>query len=122
MIRTHDRGILPPARRWRQPAAAAAHARHNVRMRHVRVIVSGAVQGVGFRYSAHDAAARLGVAGWIRNRRDGTVEAELHGEQGRVDRMIDWLRKGPSAAHVERVEVSEATPTGPLSFDIREDA
>lgn len=93
-----------------------------MRMRHVRVIVSGAVQGVGFRYAAHDAAARLGVAGWVRNRRDGTVEAELHGEEGRVDRMIDWLRKGPSAAHVERVEVSETTPTGPLSFDIREDA
>ncbi len=121
-MRAHAQGILPPARHSRQPAASPAHPRHNVRMRHVRVIVSGAVQGVGFRYCAHDAAARLGVAGWVRNRHDGTVEAELHGEEGRVDQMIDWLRKGPPAAHVERVEVSEATPTGPLSFDIREDA
>lgn len=91
-------------------------------MRHVRVIVSGAVQGVGFRYAAHDEAARLGVAGWVRNLGDGTVEAELHGEESRVARMIEWLHEGPPSAHVERVEVSEATPTGPLSFDVRDDA
>lgn len=91
-------------------------------MRHVSAIVHGSVQGVGFRYATHDQAVRLGVAGWVRNRHDGSVEVELHGEEGRVQSLLDWLERGPAAARVDGVEVSETDPTGPLSFDIRPDA
>ncbi len=59
-----------------------------------RAIVSGIVQGVGFRYSAVAEAERLGVAGWVRNRADGSVEAEVEGEPEAVGRMLDWLRRG----------------------------
>jgi len=73
-----------------------------------RLVVHGRVQGVGFRYATADEAARLGLAGWVRNRRDGTVEAVVSGPEGAVQAMIAWAQRGPPAARVTAVEVSEA--------------
>ncbi len=67
--------------------------------------ISGRVQGVGFRASLAREAARRGLGGWVRNRRDGSVEALVAGEAGRVDDLIAWARVGPLAARVARVEV-----------------
>ncbi|WP_448808591.1 acylphosphatase [Agromyces bauzanensis] len=83
-----------------------------------RVIVHGVVQGVGFRYSARHEAARLGVAGWVRNRFDGTVEAEVEGDEAAVASMLDWLAEGPPEAIVHSTEVSEAEPRGDHDFRV----
>jgi acylphosphatase len=81
-----------------------------------RVVVHGFVQGVGFRYTARLEAARLGVAGWVRNRADGTVEAEIEGDEASVTAMLDWFAAGPRGAIVERTEVSDLEPTGEREF------
>lgn len=62
--------------------------------------IAGKVQGVGFRYSLQEEAARLGVAGWVRNRRDGSVEALVQGTPAAVDALISWARSGPPGARV----------------------
>ena len=85
-----------------------------------RAIVSGGVQGVGFRWGAREAAQRLGVTGWARNRLDGSVEAEIEGEPEQVGRMLDWLRTGPPGAAVESLDVTEAATQGDDAFRIRE--
>ena len=84
-----------------------------------RATVSGVVQGVGFRFSAVAEAERLGVSGWVRNRADGRVEAEVEGEPAAVERMLDWLRLGPPGAQVAAVAVEDATPAGERDFSIR---
>lgn len=75
------------------------------------LVISGRVQGVGFRYSLAEEAERLGATGWVRNRRDGTVEAVIDGEAGTVDALLAWARRGPPAARVTDVRVSESTET-----------
>lgn len=79
------------------------------------------VQGVGFRYSARAEAERLGITGWIRNRADGAVEAEVGGDAEPVQRMLDWLAHGPRGAAVTAVDVSEPSEQGeaPGGFDPR---
>lgn len=72
-----------------------------------RLIVRGRVQGVGFRDATIDAARACGVCGWVRNRRDGTVEAFVQGESASVERMIEWCRRGPPAARVIAVDVAD---------------
>ena len=71
-------------------------------------IVRGRVQGVGFREYLRREAERLGVTGWVRNRHDGTVEAMVHGRPDDVAQVLDWMRRGPPAARVTDVQVSEA--------------
>ena len=71
------------------------------------VVIHGVVQGVGFRYWTEDTARRHGVAGWVRNRRDGTVEAVFAGSAGAVAAMIADCRDGPSSARVTRLEERE---------------
>ena len=83
------------------------------------VIVRGQVQGVGFRWSADARARDLGLAGWVRNRSDGTVEAEIQGTEEQVDAMLDWLHRGPQFASVTAVDVSEATLNSETGFSIR---
>ena len=85
----------------------------------VRARITGRVQGVGFRYATLREAQRAGVAGWVRNLADGRVEVWAEGESGDVDRLLDWLRKGPRFAGVERVEQAEGEPAGVRGFDIR---
>jgi acylphosphatase len=75
--------------------------------------ISGGVQGVGFRYSFAEEAERLGVTGWVRNRRDGSVEAVVDGAQDAIDAMVAWARRGPPSARVTDVQVSEV----PGSFE-----
>ena len=70
--------------------------------------IRGRVQGVGFRAYLHREAQRHGVAGWVRNRRDGSVEAVLHGSPEAVQAVIDRARRGPPSARVDDVEVGDA--------------
>ena len=72
-----------------------------------QLTISGHVQGVGFRYSMVDEARRLGVTGWVRNRRDGTVEAVIDGEREATEAMLAWVRRGPRGARVTDVRVSD---------------
>lgn len=72
------------------------------------LLISGRVQGVGFRYSMVEEAERLGATGWVRNRRDGTVEAMVDGADDAVAALVAWARHGPPAAQVSEVRISEA--------------
>jgi acylphosphatase len=69
-----------------------------------RVVIMGRVQGVGFRESMVDIAQADGLTGWVRNLRDGTVEALLQGPDDAVERVLQWCRKGPRTAHVTHVQ------------------
>jgi acylphosphatase len=80
--------------------------------------VHGRVQAVGFRYSARMEAQRLGVAGWIRNRSDGAVEAEIEGEPAAVDAMLSWLDEGPPGADVSSMSTADLAPTGQRGFRV----
>jgi len=75
-----------------------------------RIIVRGRVQGVGFRYATVEAAEHYGITGWVRNRRDGTVEAFIQGEPTAIDAVTAWCRRGPPAARVEEVETTSVAP------------
>jgi acylphosphatase len=77
-------------------------------MRQCQLRIHGRVQGVGFRDSMWREAERLGVRGWVRNRRDGTVEAQLYGADDSVAALIDWAQRGPAPARVERIEIEES--------------
>jgi acylphosphatase len=70
----------------------------------VRLSIRGRVQGVGFRDALSLQARRHGIDGWVRNRRDGSVEALIHGPHRAVEALIQWSHHGPPAAHVEAVE------------------
>jgi acylphosphatase len=80
----------------------------------VRVVVHGRVQMVGFRAFVMQHAGDAGLSGTVRNEPDGTVETELEGPAPAVERMLDLLRRGPSHARVERVDVAYSAPTGSL--------
>jgi acylphosphatase len=80
--------------------------------------ISGQVQGVGFRYSMGEEAERLGVTGWVRNRRDGTVEAVVDGAPDAVGGIVAWARRGPRGASVTDVQVTE-TPGSFEGFELR---
>jgi acylphosphatase len=83
-----------------------------------RVVVRGRVQGVGYRYAMVDAAAAAGITGWVRNCRDGSVEALVEGDADAVTRVIAWCRRGPGSAAVEAIDVSDAAPSGAADFRI----
>ena len=83
-----------------------------------RVIVHGRVQAVGFRFSARVEAQRLGVSGWIKNRSDGAVEAEIEGEAPAVDAMLSWLDEGPPGADVTTMSTADLSPTGERGFRV----
>jgi acylphosphatase len=84
-----------------------------------RVRVHGRVQGVFFRDSTRAEARARGVAGWVRNRSDGTVEAWFEGEPDAVEALVAWCGTGPPRASVERVDVEEAEPEGLDGFEVR---
>ena len=88
------------------------------RQRSVRVRIEGRVQGVGFRYWTERVAAELGLAGWVRNTRDGSVEALFAGPADDVAQMLGRCRDGPRSAHVTAVTVVEEAADAPLGFTV----
>ena len=84
----------------------------------LRLEIRGRVQGVGYRWSMVEEARRAGVRGWVRNRRDGSVEAMLTGPRQAVERVVAWSRLGPAPAAVEAVDVFEGEGTF-ASFEAR---
>jgi acylphosphatase len=85
-----------------------------------RLAIRGTVQGVGYRYAMQRQANRLGIAGWVRNRADGSVEALVQGDGQAVEALIAWARSGPPAARVQEVTVSPAAPaTDTSGFELR---
>ena len=85
-----------------------------------RYVIGGRVQGVGFRWFVHDAAAREGVHGWVRNLADGTVEVFAEGEVESMQRLEAALRRGPAAARVDEFTTEEHAPSGRTTgFEIR---
>jgi acylphosphatase len=84
-----------------------------------RVVVRGRVQGVWFRESCRRRALELGVAGWVRNRADGTVEAEFEGSEADVAQAVAWCRVGPPAADVTGIDVVPVEPTVTSGFAVR---
>ena len=83
-----------------------------------RVVVHGYVQGVFFRDSTRRLAERQGLAGWVRNNRDGTVEAVFEGDPEAVERLVVFVSEGPRGAEVERVETSKEDPEGLAGFRV----
>jgi acylphosphatase len=84
-----------------------------------RVVAHGRVQGVFFRDSTRQRAEAAGVAGWVANRPDGTVEAVFEGASDSVDRLVAWMSDGPRGASVSRTEVNEEEPEALRGFDVR---
>ena len=88
--------------------------------RRLDAVVRGRVQGVGFRQSTEDQAHRLGLTGWVANRRDGSVAVVAEGPKPVLDRFLQWLHSGPAMAHVDGVDVFWAEATGEFrSFTVR---
>lgn len=80
-----------------------------------RYLISGRVQGVGFRYFTQAAATREGLHGWVRNRPDGRVEIEAEGDAEALERFERQVGHGPASARVDEFEVEATTPTGRLT-------
>jgi acylphosphatase len=85
----------------------------------LHAIVSGRVQGVGFRQHTDAHAQRLDIDGWVRNLASGQVEVLLEGEEDVVRELADWLGQGPAAAQVDEVELSEQALQGVVGFIVR---
>ncbi len=83
-----------------------------MKKRRVQVRITGRVQGVFFRAYTRDAAEQIGVAGWVRNLPDGSVEAIFEGDAIKIDAMIEWCHEGSPLGRVERVEVLEEVYAG----------
>lgn len=83
-----------------------------------RVVVTGVVQGVVFRGTCRREALNHGLAGWVRNQPDGSVEAVFEGRQTDVDALVRWMRQGPRHAHVETADVTVEEPEGLSGFRI----
>jgi acylphosphatase len=83
------------------------------------VRVEGRVQGVAFRACTREEALRAGVAGWVRNREDGSVEAVFEGPREGVEALVAWCREGPRGARVARVDVREEPCEGLAGFEVR---
>ncbi len=84
-----------------------------------RVVVHGLVQGVFFRDTVRRQAVSRGVAGWVRNNPDGTVEAVFEGAEAAVDALVSLCHEGPRGARVDRVDVVPEDPAGLSGFSIR---
>ena len=88
-------------------------------MRRIRAIVSGRVQGVSYRASTAAKARQLGLAGWVKNLPNGSVELEAEGSPDQVAALVTWCHHGPPSARVDQVAVEELAPTGETDFDVR---
>lgn len=119
IVAAADRGEITDAKTIATLYHLERRRRHDA-TRTCRLIISGRVQGVGFRDGMIGVALKAGVSGWVRNRRDGSVEALLQGAPPAVDKMINWSRRGPPAARVTSVEVTTEPQDSSLDgFDVR---
>jgi acylphosphatase len=87
--------------------------------RRAHAIVTGLVQGVGYRASTAHEARALGLAGWVRNLPDGAVELEVEGPPADVAALLAWCDRGPPAARVKRVAITDLAATGETGFEVR---
>ena len=87
-------------------------------MERARLLISGVVQGVGYRASLAWEARARGLAGWVRNLDDGRVEAEVEGPRETIESLIEWCRQGPPSAHVTGVSVEWTAGRGEKGFRI----
>ena len=86
----------------------------------VYILISGVVQGVGYRYFAVRRAEKFGITGWIRNRLDGKVELEVEGEKNNLNAFIEELKIGPLSADVTRIDIEQRQWTGEFNtFEVR---
>ena len=83
------------------------------------LIVKGRVHGVGFRWSCRAQAEKLGVAGWVRNLPNGSVEVVVEGNDDAVQQLVAWCHRGPLSARVSTVQDHSETPQGEIGFSIR---
>ena len=88
--------------------------------RRIHVLLAGRVQGVFFRRSAAEAAARLGVSGWVKNLPDGRVELEAEGPPEAVETFLTFCRRGPERARVEEVLVVDRPARGDVGFQVED--
>lgn len=89
-------------------------------LRQVYIVITGRVQGVGFRYFALDKAEEFHITGWVRNTFDGKVEMEACGESSNLDTFTDWMKMGPSRAIIHTFSVSDiAAPRNFTNFTVR---
>jgi acylphosphatase len=89
----------------------------------LHIYISGRVQGVYYRSSAQREARKLGLAGWIKNLRDGRVESVIEGEEDEVLKLMEWLKIGPPRAIVRNIEIIEENPSNKftdfhITFDL----
>jgi acylphosphatase len=87
--------------------------------KHISIKVSGRVQGVFYRASAHEEAQRLGVKGFVKNEPDGSVYIEAEGDDALLEDLIEWCKQGPPAARVQNVEVQEGAWKGFAEFTVK---
>lgn len=85
----------------------------------LRLHITGRVQGVGFRFAMQEQAARRGVRGWVRNRRDASVEALVQGESDALEALIAWARQGPPGARVSELQITPAEEPPYAGFELR---
>jgi acylphosphatase len=88
------------------------------RLRRVHLVISGRVQNVFFRATLADYARELGLAGWVKNRPDGRVEAVLEGPAHDVERVVRWSHTGPPRARVDAIEATDEAPSGERGFSV----
>jgi acylphosphatase len=88
-------------------------------IKHLDISIYGRVQGVGFRYSAHDVAVELGLMGFVCNRTNGSVYAEVEGNENALNTFVEWCRKGPATASVKTVTATEGAVQCFTRFEIQ---
>lgn len=87
-------------------------------MKHLDIKIYGQVQGVSFRYYAKEQALTLGLVGFVRNKEDESLYIEAEGREDVLEKFVDWCRKGPALARVEKVEVEEGEVSGYKGFRV----
>ena len=87
-------------------------------MKHYKIKITGRVQGVGFRFSAMQAAYRYGIKGYVQNLKEGAVYIEAEGEEENISRFLLWCHTGPLGARIDNAEITEGEVKNFKSFDI----